>query len=188
MPTSIAYSEAQLVDLLKARDQQGFNYLYKRYHTGLYTQITRLIPDNENVQEVLQDVFQTIWQKIDYYDATKGCLYTWMLQITHNTTIDKLRSKAYRSKAMDKSIDMVSQHGVYLPDQNSPTEQQIINNIALKKAIEQLNYKYRSLIYLSYINGYTHVQIAQIQQIPIGTVKTRLHHALAQLKEQLCQN
>jgi len=91
------YSEPELIILLKQHDQSAFGYLYDNYAGALLSIIKNIISDNEIANDVLQEVFMKIWRQADSYDQTKGRLFTWMLNIARNTSIDMIRSKQYQN-------------------------------------------------------------------------------------------
>ena len=166
--------------MLKSRDNQAFGYLYDNYSGALYTIILQIIKENEPANDILQDVFINIWRKIESYDASKGRLFTWMMNIARNASIDTLRSKSYQNSKKNQ----VLQDDVYL---NSPAQvtEMNIDNIGFKKVLEKLKPEHRILIELAYFKGYTHEEIAELESIPLGTVKTRIRNSLLQLREYL---
>jgi len=93
---SASYTETELVGLLQQRSEKAFSYLHDNYSSALYGIVHSIITDQETANDVLQEVFVTIWRKIELYDASKGRLFTWMLNIARNASIDKLRSKGFR--------------------------------------------------------------------------------------------
>ena len=180
MGTTATYSENELISLLKSRDSKAFSYLYDNYSPALYTTIAQLVNDMEIANDVLQEVFINIWRKIDTYDQAKGRLFTWMLNIARNASIDTLRSKSYQNMQKNQSL----QDG---PEWSSSAKASSVNvdNIGLRRIVERLKQEHRSLIDLAYFKGYTHEEISQIEDIPLGTVKTRIRNALIQLREYL---
>ncbi|MFL9485305.1 RNA polymerase sigma factor [Chitinophagaceae bacterium LWZ2-11] len=174
------YTEHELVFLLKAKDEKVFSYLYENYSGGLYSIISQIIPDPEQADDVLQETFVNIWTKIDSYDSRKGKLFTWMLNVARNLSIDTLRSKAYRNSLRNQSTDEYD-----YPEHAVMITQQIINSMGLKKAVQQLKPEYGGLIDLAYFKGYTQEEIAEIAGLPLGTVKTRIRTALIQLRAYL---
>lgn len=172
------YSEQELVALLQQRQESSFSYLYDNYSGALSTVIHTIIPDPETVKDVLQEVFITIWKKISLYDPSKGRLFTWMLNVARNAAIDKLRSKGYRNALKNHSIpDNV--------DISGPVTLQQTEDIGLKKVLTKLKEEHRVLIDLSYLQGYTHEEIAKALDIPLGTVKTRIRSALSHLRTMI---
>ncbi len=176
MPETLKYTEAELVQTLKQRSQQAFAYLYDNYSGALYSIVLSIIADKELSSDVLQEVFVKIWRQMDSYDADKGRLFTWMINIARNASIDTLRSKSYQNSKQNRELT----EAVYDAGGNTVTN---IDRIGLRKIIHTLRDEYSALIELSYFQGYTQEEISKIMDIPLGTVKTRLRGALIQLRE-----
>ncbi|RYY92832.1 MAG: sigma-70 family RNA polymerase sigma factor, partial [Chitinophagaceae bacterium] len=96
MSPKTTYQEGELVSLLRSKDNAAFSYLYDHYAGALQGIVRQIVSDEELSQDVLQEVFVSVWRKIDSYDAEKGRLFTWMLNIARNAAIDKVRSKSYQ--------------------------------------------------------------------------------------------
>lgn len=166
---------------LKQRENQAFSTLYDNYAGALYSIIKQIITDNnELASDVLQEVFINIYRKIDTYDQTKGRLFTWMLNIARNASIDMLRSKSYQNSQKNQELP----DNVYKSTANQSTQLNV-DNIGLKKVLEKLKPEHRVLMELAYFKGFTHEEIAEMMSIPLGTVKTRIRNALLQLREYL---
>ena len=165
---------------MKNKDQAAFARLYDSYSGAIYSIILQIVNDEELASDILQEVFINIWRKIEMYDAEKGRLFTWMLNIARNASIDMLRSRGYRNSKKNQSI----QENVDITVPGN-TEQMNVDSIGLKKLLEKLKPEQRVLIDLSYFKGYTHEEIAEQENIPLGTVKTRIRNALIQLREIL---
>ena len=178
MVSTEKYSEQELIIALKARDDQAFSYLYDHYSGSLYSIIFQIVKSPEVAADVLQEVFINIWRKIESFDPLRGRLFTWMLNISRNASIDMLRSKNYMNRQKNQEIT----DNVYGSDQATQTN---IDGIGLTKFLGKLKPEQRILIELAYLKGYTHEQIAQIDDIPLGTVKTRIRNALLQLRVYL---
>jgi len=170
------YNEAELVSLLQQRSEMAFSYLHDNYSGALYGIIHSIVSDPETANDVLQDVFVSIWRKIDSYDATKGRLFTWMLNIARNAAIDKIRSRGFRDSLKNQPISENVNTGVGTI--LNPT----ISDIGLRKVIARLKQEQRVLIDLAYFQGFTHEEIAKAMNMPLGTVKTRIRSALIQLR------
>src|SRR6202030_4699488 len=104
--------------------------------------------NNERVGDVLQDVFINIFPDIDSYDQTKGRLFTWMLNIARNASIDTLRSKSYQNSQKNQELPDNVYKGVA-----NQTTQQNVDNIGLKKVLEKLKPEHRVLVELAYFKG-----------------------------------
>lgn len=166
--------------MLQKRDNQAFGYLYDHYSGALYSIILQILDDTEAASDVLQEVFVSIWRKMDSYDHVRGRLFTWMLNIARHAAIDILRSRSYqqgrKNQITPENVDVETAGFTSQPD---------IDNIGLKKMVGRLKPEYRVLIELSYFRGYTHEEIAVLEGIPLGTVKTRIRNALIQMRDYL---
>ena len=178
MGSTETYSEQELIFALKAKEDQAFSYLYDHYSGSLFSIILQIVKSQEVASDVLQEVFINIWRKIESYDPVRGRLFTWMLNISRNASIDMLRSKSYLNNQKNQEIT----DNVYRMDQVTQTD---IDSIGLTKFLGKLKPEQRVLIELAYLRGYTHEEIAQIEDIPLGTVKTRIRNALLQLRVYL---
>jgi RNA polymerase sigma factor (sigma-70 family) len=178
--TILTYTEQELVSLLRNRDNKAYAYLYDNYASALYSIILQIVSDDELANDVMQEVFVNIWRRIEQYDATKGRLFTWMMNIARNASIDTLRSKSYQNSRKNQSIqdnvDTIQVTDVIQPG---------VDTIGLRKVLEKLKDEQRVLIELAYFKGYTHEEIAELQKMPLGTVKTRIRNALIQLRALL---
>ncbi len=174
------YSEEELVKGLKSKDKSYFDYLYENYSGAIFGIIIGIIKDNNDAEDALQDVFVKFWRRIDQYDASKGRLYTWMLNVTRNSCIDKLRSKTFnkgsKTQSLDNSVNAIG---------SQFSEEQKIDHIGMQPAIEQLEPNYRILVDMVYFQGYTQADVAEELDIPLGTVKTRLRKAIMDLRKKL---
>jgi RNA polymerase sigma-70 factor (ECF subfamily) len=183
LSSTIKYSEEELVALLKSEDQSAFAYLYDNYSGALNGIIYKMIGDKELAEDVLQEAFLKIWNNISTYDSAKGRLFTWMLQITRNVTIDTIRSKSYKkqSKILNKenSVDQVRDN-----DRNVNPEANF-DALGIRKQLSLLKTDYKQIIDLAYFEGLTQDEISKKLDVPLGTVKTRMRTALMELRKIL---
>ncbi|NCT94863.1 MAG: sigma-70 family RNA polymerase sigma factor [Chitinophagaceae bacterium] len=175
MEISRKYTESELVQLLQQRNQPVFSYLYDNYSGALLSIILNIVKDETLANDVLQEVFVKIWKQINSYDPTRGRLFTWMLNIARNASIDTVRSKSYQQSQQNMSLSDDTQVTAGGVEMNT-------DQIGLRKIVHQLREEYRILIDLSYFQGFTQEEIAKMLEIPLGTVKTRLRTALIQLR------
>ena len=162
--------------MLQSKNEQSFSYLYDNYSAALFNIINQVVPDTEISGDVLQEVFINIWRKIDSYDPAKGRLFTWMLNISRNAAIDKIRSRGYQDSLKNQSL---------AEDVHAYTNQVVgpkSDDYGLRKLVNRLKDEHKILVELSYFQGYTHEEIAKTLNIPLGTVKTRIRSALSQLR------
>ncbi|MDO9374684.1 MAG: sigma-70 family RNA polymerase sigma factor [Bacteroidota bacterium] len=180
MDTIQKYNEEELVLMLQRQDQQAFAYLYDNYAPALNGVIFRLVEDRSLSEDILQEAFLKIWNNFSSYDRTKGRLFTWMMNLTKNLTIDTLRSKGYK-KQTKISGDENSVNN--LQDTNSGAEK--FDAMGIRKQLANLKADQRLVIDLAYFSGLTQDEIAKEIGIPLGTVKTRMRTALLELRRLL---
>jgi RNA polymerase sigma-70 factor, ECF subfamily len=160
-------SQEEVLSLIEKKDGKAYTYLYNMYSKSLFAVISNLIKNREEAEDVLQDVFVKIWSNIDSYNTEKGRLYTWMLNITRNTTIDKMRSKGYNKSLKNQELD----NFVGIID----NENKFINKIdiiGVSEFIKKLKPKCIQIIDLLFFKGYTQAETSEELEMPLGTVKT----------------
>ena len=175
MTKALAYSENELVDLLKSGSKQAFDYLYDKYSGAIYSVILSIVSDQEYANDVLQETFVKIWKQSASYDANKGRLYTWMIQIARNSALDLVRTKKFQVSKQNRELpEAVYEQGVSGINPDS---------IGLRNVVGKMKQEHRELIELSYFQGFTQEEISEKLNLPLGTVKTRLRAALIQLRK-----
>ncbi|GAB3513562.1 RNA polymerase sigma factor [Spirosoma knui] len=172
-------SESVLIEKLHRRDQQAFQWLYDQYSPALYGVVLRIVRDEEQAQDLLQDIFVKIWKNLDAYDSSKGRLFTWMLNVARNTAIDALRAR----KTQPSGAIRTDEDNVHIVDRQHHTEQPNPDHIGIQEVVGQLRPERKQLIDLVYFGGYTHEEAAEELNLPLGTVKTRIRAALQELKQ-----
>ena len=175
--------EQKIIALLKAKDHSIMSEVYDRYAPALYGVACQIVQSKTIAEDVLQDAFIKIWNNAEKYDAGKGSLFTWMLNITRNTAIDRTRSSHFRQNGKIQPLDQF----VNTSDNNLSHEIDV-EIIGVRKKIEILELKYRTIIDLIYFNGYTQREVAEYLELPIGTVKSRVRIALRELRTALTEN
>jgi len=175
-----SYTDQQLIDLLKRKDQRAYIYLYDNYAAALFGMIKRIVGESEESTDLLQETFVKIWRNIDQFDASKGRLFTWLVQVARNTAIDFKRSSQSKRNNQTNSIELM------ITDEDEKWVTYIsTDHLGLNKVMERLREDYRIIIDMAYFQGYTQDEISKVLDIPLGTVKTRARAALIQLKQIL---
>lgn len=177
---TIRYSEEELVALLKSSDKQAFEYLYDHYSGALNGIIFKMINNHELAEDILQEAFIKIWNNFSSYDTSKGRLFTWMLNITRNLTIDTMRSKSYKKQSKIQS----SENSVSYAS-NNINENDRFDGLGIRKQVSLLKEDQQRIIDLAYFEGFTQEEISKKLEIPLGTVKTRMRTAISVLKKIL---
>jgi RNA polymerase sigma factor (sigma-70 family) len=177
LPAHSTYTEVELVAQLRTKSHGIFSYLYRAYGAVLFGVIKRIITDEGVAEDVLQEVFVKIWANIGQYDAGKGRIYTWMINIARNTAIDKLRSRGEIMRAKIRG-DEEALH-THRADLNT---EQSTDTIGIRQAVAELKPKHAEIVQLAYFQGYTLDEISKTLMVPLGTVKTRMRQAMQQLR------
>ncbi|MFM2267770.1 MAG: hypothetical protein RL757_1211 [Bacteroidota bacterium] len=176
MGTKIIIDDSTIVALLKADQSEAISLAYDKFHGAIYAAILKIMPQQALADEILQDVFVKAWRSRALYDAEKGRLFTWLLNIARNTAIDYTRLKSFSQKNQDleKSVNDIdlSQNVTFNED-----------TIGIHEIVAQMPEEYRVLIDTIYFQGFTHVEAAEKLNMPLGTVKTRVRMALIQLRK-----
>ncbi len=174
------YTEEELIQLLRRQDHTAFAYLYDNYAGAINGVISKLVPDQGLAEDILQEAFVKIWNNFSQYDSSKGRLFTWMLNLARNLSIDTLRSKGYKKQSKISSDEnSVYHYGDSSYGASSFDAMGIRNQLTLLKPDQ------KTIIEMSYFGGYTQDEIAKELEIPLGTVKTRMRAAMIELRKRL---
>ena len=174
----ISLSEEELVHSLRNREKIAIEALYDMYSGSLLGVITRIVIDEAVAEDVLQETFIKIWNSFQSYSTEKGRLFTWMVNIARNMAIDKIRSKDFKNQnknqALENNVTFIDEqvNTVYKPEL-----------MGIKDLVEKLKPEQKAILDLVYFKGYTHVEVAEELDVPLGTVKTRLRMAIIQLRK-----
>ena len=153
--------------------------LYRAYSPIVFGVICKVVKMEDVAENILQDVFLKVWNNIGQYDTSKGRFLSWLLQIARNAAIDKVRSKAYQQGLKTNSLDnTVKANPAYTTSMN-------VDHLDVRDKVKTLDSKYRSLIELTYFEGYSHTEAAKELGLPLGTVKGRIRKALKELRKVL---
>lgn len=174
----ISLTEEELVRSLRNHEKAGIEALYDMYSASLYGVILRIVNETNLAEDILQETFVKIWNSFSSYSTDKGRLFTWMVNIARNLSIDKIRSKDFRNQNKNQDIENTvnsideQKNTVYKPEL-----------LGIKDLVETLRPEQKLILDLVYFKGYTHVETANELGIPLGTVKTRLRMAIQELRK-----
>ena len=134
----------------------------------------------EIAEEVLQDVFLKVWDRIDSYDREKGRLFTWMLNVARNQAIDKTRSREFSKERQTGELEKF----VSRIEAQEKIEMGV-EAIGLQNLLSTLSEDQKFVIEKHYLKGYTQSEISEEFDLPLGTVKTRMRLAMQVLRNLL---
>jgi RNA polymerase sigma-70 factor (ECF subfamily) len=179
-----ARTEIDLVDRLKRRDQDAMRDLYDRYGRLVYSVIFRIVKEAGIAEDLAQETFLRVWNRVQFFDKDKGALGPWILAVARNRAIDHLRSLDARMAS--KSTDL---EGPFeQPEAFQNLERDILNADrarTLRDAFAKLSANQRQVIELAYYEGLSQSEMAERIQQPLGTVKTWVRTALKTLRNEL---
>lgn len=175
-------TDKELMELINQKHRPALEELYKRYIKLIYSFVYKLCNgDLEKTKEIGQLVFLRLWTTKSSYDASKGNFVNWILTISRNICIDYFRNEETHLRFAGK---LEEDRIMKAADVSNEIEKMIDCN-DMNEAKKCLTIPQQRLINLLYWKGYTLGEIAEIEQEPIGTIKSRLHQALKQLRKQM---
>lgn len=174
----INLSEEELVLALRNREKIGAEALYDMYSSSLYGVISRIVIDEATAEDILQDTFVKVWNSFSSYSTEKGRLFTWMVNIARNLSIDKIRSKDFKNQNKNQELE---NNVTFIDEQRNTVYKPEL--LGIKDLVATLKPEQKSILDLVYFKGYTHVEAADELGVPLGTIKTRLRMAILQLRK-----
>ena len=174
----ISLSEEELVSKLKSQDTLAIQALYDMYSGALLGVISRVIQHTEVAEDLLQETFIKIWNSAGSYDNSKGRLFTWMMNIARNLSIDKLRSRDFKNSNKNQDIE---NNVDFIDAQKGITFNADV--LGIKDLVTSLKPEFKTVLEMVYFKGYTHVEAAEELNLPLGTVKTRIRMGIMELRK-----
>lgn len=161
--------------------------LYQRYSRILYSLAYRLVADHQVAEDLLQDAFLAIWRRSTSYSPQTGAARSWLISILHHRAIDHLRRVRRRSTLQEAPLEELElDETTAFPDVWEDVWRSVKSS-QVRAALMKIPAEQRLVIELAYFQGWTHTEIAEGVQIPLGTVKARLRLGLIHLKHALEQ-
>ncbi len=178
-------SDEELLHAIADKKVWAMEPLYDRYSHLLYSLAYRVVTDNQVAEDLLQETFFAVWRNASSYSAQSGLVRSWLISIIHHRAIDYLRSLRRRGGANKVPLeDIEHEESMAVPDVWDEAWLDI-QGAQVRTALLQLSQEQRNVIELAYFKGWTHSEIAEGCQIPLGTVKARMRLGLARLRRIL---
>lgn len=185
-------TDQEVVAQARAGRETAYRELIGRYERPVFSIIYRLVRDRELAEDLAQDTFIKVLNALDRYDP-KQKFSSWIFKIAHNTAIDRLRKREVDTLSLDGSPnartadDVEATRIVVASTEESPEEYAASREISteIEKALARLRPEYRTAIILWHIEDRPYEEIAEIMEIPLGTVKTFIHRARNELRKHL---
>jgi RNA polymerase sigma-70 factor (ECF subfamily) len=182
LSTPVVEIEAGLMQAIAAGDQLAFSELFDRMQPRVLGLALRILRDVGHAEEVTQEVLLEVWQFANSYDCSKGSATGWILRKTHSRSVDRVRSAQAR-KMREARIGLRELHEP--SDDISETISLRIESKRVERALGTLPEAQRQAVTLAHLGGYSHSEVSEILQVPVGTVKTRIRAGIGRLREEL---
>jgi RNA polymerase sigma-70 factor, ECF subfamily len=171
------------MELVAGNDPDAFEVILERHADAAFSLAYRMCATRSLAEDVTQEAFLALWRGGARYDHARGSVRTWALGIVHNRAVDALRrcNVHERRRAGDEGIE----ESLEAPER---TDAQAIGNAAaseIRGALDELPDEQRQVIELAYFGGFTHIEIASMLDLPLGTIKGRMRLGLHKLRGQL---
>src|SRR5262249_54795686 len=165
-------------------DRDALAEVYDRHVRALYSLALRIVRQQADAEDVLQEVFAQVWTQAPRYDASRGTVIGWLVTLTRSRALDRLRRGRARPQSAD---DEAAQHLADLSPGIDLTLVSAQQAAAVRAALEGLPENQRAPIELAYYEGLSQSEIADRLGAPLGTIKTRMRQALLRLREAVAE-
>ena len=163
----------QIQNKLHGYDSKIFLLIYSKYKKAIYYEVLKKILNPDIAKDLCQEIFIKVWKNLYKYQAEKGKMYTWLINIAKNHCIDYFRSPYFSNNRATSLIDnnlSVSPNSIYS------------DKITVKQLLSYLKKDQREIIELLFIEGLSHTQVSKIKNMPLGSVKSKSRIAITRLK------
>jgi RNA polymerase sigma-70 factor (ECF subfamily) len=176
----VLLADEDLISLVQTKDAEAFAVLYDRHGRTAYSLAYRMMGERQAAEDLVQEAFLKLWRSAASYRPERASVRTWLLAIVHNQAIDQLRSSASQRRMQDKveaSAPRVQPSEAFKESWRNVQREQV------REALKSLPQEQLKVLELAYFSGYTHVEIAELLDLPLGTVKGRMRLGLKKVKD-----
>ena len=176
-------ADEELMHVVQSGDPRAFEVLYDRHGGAAFSLAYRMVGKRAVAEDIVQEAFLSIWRSKVRYEREKGSVRTWVLGIVHHRTIDALRRNLVheRRRASAEGLEE-RQEAKELTDVEAARREEARE---VRAALQSLPGEQSRVIELAYYGGFTHTQIAEMLEMPVGTVKGRMRLGLEKMRREL---
>lgn len=168
---------ASILESVARGDRQAFAHLYDRTSAKLYGICLRLLGNEAEAEDVLQDVYVTVWQKAERFDRGRASPITWLAVLTRNKGIDRLRRRSTKSEPIEAAAEI---------EDNDPLPFDLVQQKQeagrLSDCLEELDERPRTMIRAAFLDGASYPELAEREGVPLGTMKSWIRRAMQRLR------
>jgi RNA polymerase sigma-70 factor (ECF subfamily) len=178
-------ADEEAMQLVGDGNPRAFELIFDRHGGAAFSLAYRMVGNRVAAEDIVQEAFLSIWRSRMRYDRSRGSVRTWVLGIVHNRAIDALRRGASHDRRQETLDGVEERHEA--PERTDVEAARREEARSVRTALETLPDDQRRTVELAYFGGFTHSQIADLLDQPIGTVKGRMRLGLDKLKRQLAE-
>jgi len=181
---SVDGKQAESLRRIAAGDRAALADLYDQTAPALFSYAIHTLENPQDAEEVIQDVFVQIWTKANTFNPGLGLPFHWIMGITRNRCIDRLRARHRRARMLVEAVEGFGMD----PEVNTTVEKSALvqqDLIAIRSAVAELPAEQREAIEMAFFNGMSHHEIAETLEEPLGTVKARIRRGMMKLRGTL---
>ena len=168
-----------LLQRIALQDEAAFGVFYDRHGRLAYSLACRILGDTAEAEDVVQEAFLRVWRMAGSFDTQRGNARTWLLSVVHHRSIDMVRRR--RGQPLPGLVSEANQPSTAASHVWNEVSI-VLDREAIKAALRQIPSEQKQAIELAYFGGFTHQQIAQLAQLPLGTVKGRIRMGMEKLR------
>jgi RNA polymerase sigma-70 factor, ECF subfamily len=178
-------ADEEVMQLVQSGNPRAFELLYDRHGGAAFSLAYRMVGNRVMAEDIIQEAFLSIWRSRQRYDQARGSVRTWVLGIVHNRAIDGLRRSFVHDRRRETMEGVEERHEA--PERTDVEAARREEARSIRSALETLPDEQRRTIELAYFGGFSHSQIAELLEEPIGTVKGRMRLGLDKMRRQLSE-
>ncbi len=176
-------ADEELMLVVQGGDPRAFEVLYDRHGGAAFSLAYRMVASKTAAEDIVQEAFLSIWRSKVRYQRERGSVRTWVLGIVHHRTIDALRRNVVHERRRASAEGIEERHEApELTDVEAVRREEARE---VRAALETLPGEQSRVIELAYFGGFTHTQIAEMLEMPVGTVKGRMRLGLEKMRREL---
>jgi RNA polymerase sigma-70 factor (ECF subfamily) len=176
--------DSELLVRVGTGDEAAFAQLYDRFAPGLYSLILKMVRDEREAEDVLQEGFTHLWRRATTYDPARSSAFTWAVMVFRHKAIDRMRVRQRRERVVERAgDDPLLAPGSDEKSADMPAMHEEV--IMVRLALDQIPADQKQAVELAFFGGLTHEQIAERLATPLGTVKARIRRGLLRLRDFL---